>query len=102
LYFFGFLWPNRDFSTGYNESKQKNPPSAQLASEVVHKRWSWTHSHRLSRPNDPSIVNWFPQKDISYISGFVNELDFGPEVGDRIQNEPRGSRSQISSRPWRR
>jgi hypothetical protein len=28
-----------------------------------------------SRTSDPSIVNWLPQKDISYFSAFVNELD---------------------------
>jgi hypothetical protein len=50
-------------------------------------------------PSDPLIVNWPLQKDIVYFSVFVNEMDGGLKVGDPAQNEPRGWRRQISSRP---
>jgi hypothetical protein len=35
-------------------------------------------------PSDPSSVNWLPQKDISYFSAFVNELDGGGDVRDSV------------------
>ena len=39
-------------------------------------------------PSDPSIVNWLPQKDISYFSAFVNELDEG--LAQQISSRPGG------------
>jgi hypothetical protein len=49
-------------------------------------------------PSDPSIVNWSPQKDIAYVSGFVNELDCGLEVGDQIRmsHEACAGRSRLN------
>ena len=35
LDFLGFLWSNRDFSMGYDESKQKNRRTLKLASRIV-------------------------------------------------------------------
>jgi hypothetical protein len=35
LDFLGLLWSNRDFSTGYDESKQKNRRTLKLASRIV-------------------------------------------------------------------
>jgi hypothetical protein len=44
-------------------------------------------------PSDPSIVNWLPQKDISYFSAFVNELDEGP--AQQISSRPGGDDVEV-------
>jgi hypothetical protein len=60
---------------GLWRKNKKNPLPAQLACQVAREHWGLDGIPRASRTSDPSIVNWLPQKDISYFSAFVNELD---------------------------
>jgi hypothetical protein len=79
----GFPWSNQDFSRGYEEKIRKiirrfNSPQRLCANAVLD-----AFSPSLAA-SDPSIVDLPPQKSIAYVSGFVNELDGGLEVGDPI------------------
>ena len=53
-------------------------------------------------PSDPSIVNWSSAERHSLCFWICQRIGLRPRGRRSDQNEPRGSRRQISSRPWRR
>jgi hypothetical protein len=74
LDFLGFPWPNWDFSTGYGGKIKKI--LRQLNSLVrLHANAGPGRIPTASRTQRSADRHWYPQKDIAYVSGFVNEWD---------------------------